>query len=218
MIDLKRADFLLKSLRFAAQSLKSSDKWQPSVFHTEVAAPAIDLAAEYGLPDNLDLDTPPELAFPDLSSRDHEGALPLSPSFGDRVGSAVVAVPDLAPMPTVGGCKDGPGCPQHTVRADYPVTPEMLEIHEIYNTVGPDAATVRMNQLDRNRHRRELRSNRKHYAELALKHNLRIAAEKLAAQKLAATQQAQPETTSKKSPASAWDVFENQQEEAKSTA
>ena len=27
MIDLKRADFLLKALRFAAQALKSSDKW-----------------------------------------------------------------------------------------------------------------------------------------------------------------------------------------------
>ena len=39
MIDLKRADFLLKSLRFAAQALKSADKWLPSVYHSDVAAP-----------------------------------------------------------------------------------------------------------------------------------------------------------------------------------
>ena len=64
MIDLKRADFLLKSLRFAAQTLKSSDKWLPSVYHSDQPAPAIDLAAEYGLPNDLDLDTPPEVAFP----------------------------------------------------------------------------------------------------------------------------------------------------------
>ena len=64
MIDLKRAEYLLKTLRFAAQALKNSDKWRPSVYHTDVAAPAIDLAAEYGLPDDLDLNTPPEVAFP----------------------------------------------------------------------------------------------------------------------------------------------------------
>ena len=54
MIDLARPS-LLKSLRFAAQALKSSDKWQPSVFHSDVAAPAVDLATEYGLPEDLDL-------------------------------------------------------------------------------------------------------------------------------------------------------------------
>ena len=77
MIDHKRAELLLKSLRFAAQALKSSDKWQPSVYHSDVAAPAVDLAAAYGLPQDLNLDTPPEVAFPpptessffDLSSR-----------------------------------------------------------------------------------------------------------------------------------------------------
>jgi hypothetical protein len=64
MIDLKRADFLLKSLRFAAQALKSSDKWLPSVYHSDQPGPAIDLAAEYGLPADLDPKTPPEAAFP----------------------------------------------------------------------------------------------------------------------------------------------------------
>jgi hypothetical protein len=89
MIDLERADLLLKSLRFAAQALKSSDNWRPSVYHTDVAAPAINLESEYGLPQDLNLDTPPGIAFPpvhdlDLSS---SGAPPLSPDFGDRVGA-----------------------------------------------------------------------------------------------------------------------------------
>jgi hypothetical protein len=48
MIDPKRAQQLLSVLRLASRNLLHSDKWQPSVYHTEV--PAIDLAAEYGLP------------------------------------------------------------------------------------------------------------------------------------------------------------------------
>ena len=64
MIDPKRAQQLLSVLRLASRNLLHSDKWQPSVYHTEVAAPAIDLAAEYGLPRDLDLDTPPDVAFP----------------------------------------------------------------------------------------------------------------------------------------------------------
>lgn len=70
MLDLKRADFLLKTLRFAAQALKSSDQWKPSVYHADQAAPAVDLAAEYGLPQDLDLDSPPEIAFPPLAKGD----------------------------------------------------------------------------------------------------------------------------------------------------
>ena len=64
MLDLKRADFLLKSLRFAAQALKNSDKWPASIAHTDQPAPEVDLAATYGLPNDLDLNLSPELAFP----------------------------------------------------------------------------------------------------------------------------------------------------------
>ncbi len=115
-------------------------------------------------------------------------------------------------MPSA-SCQHGPDCPEDVIRSDFPITPEMLEINDVYSTQGPDAATVRMNQLDRNRHRRQLRSEHKRYAALALDRNMRIAAKKLAA-----AQQPQPETPTRKSPASDWDAFENEEKEAKSTA
>ena len=111
-----------------------------------------------------------------------KGALPLSPAFGDRVGSTV---PDLSPMPTVNYCKHGPGCPEHTIRADYPETPELAELREIQATQGMDAATERYKQQQRNQRRRRIVTSRKRYAAIALEKNMRLAAERLAEQKLA---------------------------------
>src|ERR1039457_6619972 len=64
MIDSKRAQQILSVLRIASRNLMHSATCQPSVYHSEVPAPAIDLSTEYGLPRDRDLDTPPELAFP----------------------------------------------------------------------------------------------------------------------------------------------------------
>ena len=205
MIDPKRAQQLLSVLRLASRNLLHSDKWQPSVYHTEVSGPAIDLAAEYGLPRDLDLDTPPERAFPQTP----QGALPLSPGFGDRVG--VTASPTgnwplatdnclSSPMPTVAYCKDGPGCPEHTIRADYPITPTNVEVYEVLQTLGSDAAAIRGGQLERNRQRRQLHSDRKRFAAIALQKNLRLAAERLAEQKLA-EKDVQEKLAAKKPPA-----------------
>src|SRR5271166_4914371 len=163
MIDPKRADKLLAVLRLASRNLLKSDKWPASPYHSDQPGPAVDLAAEYGLPKDLNLDLPPEVAFPSPA----EGAPPLSPSFGDRVGAVAGGVPGLFPMPTVAYCKDGPGCPEHTIRADYPTTPEMVEIQEITLTQGGDAAVIRGRQLDRNWNRRQLRTDRKRYAAVA---------------------------------------------------
>jgi hypothetical protein len=88
-------------------------------------------------------------------------------------------------MPTVDYCKHGPGCPEHTIRADYPETPELAELREIQETQGMDAATARYKQQQRNRHRREVVVGRKRYAAIALEKNMRLAAERLAEQKLA---------------------------------
>jgi hypothetical protein len=189
MIDPKRAQQLLSVLRLASRNLLHSDKWQPSVYHTEVAAPAqsVDLAAEYGLPRDLDLDTPPDVAFPQSvilsEERSDESKDPFISAF--RAGEG--AFPD-SPMPTVTYCKDGPGCPEHTIRADFPVTPEAVEIVEVAETLGSDAAARRGGQLSRNRQRRLQTSNRKRYAAIALEKNMRIAAERLAESKFAEKQ------------------------------
>jgi len=88
-------------------------------------------------------------------------------------------------MPTVDYCDHGPGCPQHTIRADYPETPELAELREIQATLGTDARVDRYKQQQRNQRRRYHNTSRKRYAAIALEKNLRLAAERLAERKLA---------------------------------
>src|SRR5271167_1913501 len=64
IIELKRADRLIRVLNIASRNLLKSDKWPSSLCHSDQPAPAVDLTAEYGLPADLDLNTPPEVAFP----------------------------------------------------------------------------------------------------------------------------------------------------------
>src|SRR5271166_1626530 len=63
MIDIKRARALLSVLSHAADNFKHPDAWQPSAYmndHSEPHPETYDqFEAEYGLPDNLDLNTPP---------------------------------------------------------------------------------------------------------------------------------------------------------------
>ena len=82
-------------------------------------------------------------------------------------------------------CGGGTGDSPVDFRPDSPVSPEFLELRDITTTQGADAANVRFRQLERNRVRRELRSDRKRYADLALRLNLKKAAERLAEQKVA---------------------------------
>ena len=68
MIDLKRAQFLLTGLRHAASNFKNPKAWQPSAYVKDPEAPGLeeypDFEAEYDLPNDLNLATPPEAAFP----------------------------------------------------------------------------------------------------------------------------------------------------------
>jgi hypothetical protein len=162
MIDLKRADRLLSALRLAARTLMKADKWPASPYHTEIESPPIDLAAEYGLPPDINPDAAPETVF-----------APPSESTGG---------PQL---PDVGNCGDSSSTDWQLATADSSdilspeqmVSPDTLEIAEIYNTVSPEAATVRMRQLERNRHRRELTANRKRFEQMAMRLNIRKLAE-----------------------------------------
>jgi len=73
MIDPKRAQQLLSVLRLASRNLLHSDKWQPSVYHTEVAAPG-------GWPIRPDFGRVGLLAFPNprpSSRRTFQPATPL---------------------------------------------------------------------------------------------------------------------------------------------
>ena len=170
MIDPKRANALLSVLRLMSLNFRHPEKWQANLYHSDQPA-EVNIAQEFGLPRDLDLDTPPEVAFPppdsDLSSL---GAPPLSPDFGDRVGAT-----DNRPLTT----------DNLDFRPDSPVSPEFLELRDITRMQGSDAATLRFRELERNRARRELRSDRKRYADLALRLNLKKAAERLAERKVA---------------------------------
>ncbi len=196
MIDPRRAMGLLKALRFAKENLKDGLKddganWHDTPYLTEDAAACDNFEADYGLPEGIDLTTPPELAFP-----------PPEPAFSDLSSRAETAVSAVAAEgPAVSSADNWPPTADNLeVRPDFPVTPEMVEIVEVSQTQGEHAAAIRAGQLQRNRHRRELVQNRKRYAKIALQHNLRRAAEKLAQQKLAAKKPSDPRPPSMASP------------------
>jgi hypothetical protein len=168
MIDPRRAQALLSVLRLAALNLRHSEKWQTSLYHSGQPV-EVDVAKRYGLPRDLDIDTPPEVAFPPPVGGPQ---LPAVGNCGDPVRSPV--------SPDVGDSEN-----DFDFRPDAPISPEFLELRAISNTQGPEAAAVRLRQLERNRARRELRTNRKRYADIALRLNLKRAAERLVERRLA---------------------------------
>jgi hypothetical protein len=193
MIDLKSADRLLAVLRLASRNLLKSDKWPATSIHSDQPGPALDLAAEYGLPNDPDLDLPPEAVFP----------APAAPETGNWQPATDNCD---SPMPTVDYCSHGPGCPEHTIRADYPETPELAELHEIQATQGIEAAVERYKQQQRNRQRRQFSFDRKRYGAIAMEKNMRLAAEKMAERKLAEKAAATPTFGSATLPASGWPI------------
>jgi len=184
MIDPKRANSLLSVLRLVSLNFRHPEKWQTNLYHSDHPAAEIDIAKEFGLPRDLDLDTPPDLAFP--PSADPQSVI-LSG------GGAPFALPEskdpFVSSQHVGGSSSTDNRPLTTdnldFRPDSPVSPEFLELRDISNSQGSDAANIRCQQLERNRARRELHRDRKHYADLALRLNLKKAAERLAERKVA---------------------------------
>jgi hypothetical protein len=205
MIDLKRADRLIRVLTVSGRHLLRADKWPASPYHSDQPGPAVDLAA-HGLPLDLNLDIPPETAYPPpdhlpgviLSgggapsappqSKDpfgpqnphgsyHEVATP--PDLSSRAEGAASASGVEGPAFSLGGDSD------FDFRPDHPVTPDNVELADVLHTQGMDAFTARRLQLERNLRRRQLRLNRKRYADIAAQRNLRYAAERLAERKLA---------------------------------
>jgi len=170
MIDLKRAQTLMSVLRLVSTNFRHADKWQTNLYHSDQSS-EVNVAKEYGLPADLDLDIPPEVAFP-----------PPQNSQGVILSEGVAAATDESKDPFVSAGSTGPAL---DFRPDFPVHPDWLELKDIENTQGPDARALRFKQLESNRARRELRTNRKRYIDIALRLNIRSAAELLAEKKLA---------------------------------
>ncbi len=215
IIDLKRADRLIRILSVASRNLLKADKWPAPVFHSDQAA-EVDVAAEYGLPADLDLDTPTQVAFPqppqadffDLSSRAVGEGSAFSSSTDNRQSTTHNSSEARVVWPAgAAGLRD---------LVTHPVTPEYVELHEIRQTQGDEAASARSTQMLRNQRRRAFHSERKRYAEIAMNINLRRAAQKLAQRQLAEAREAASSSTqaAKKPPASvttdaAADISEN---------
>jgi hypothetical protein len=193
MIDLKQAHFLLSALRQAADNFKHPDAWQPSAYRNDQsqAHPGNydNFEAEYGLPENLNLNTPPEVAFPP----------PPEPAFShlsSRAEADVSAVgvegPPLSRPPLI------PVIPPPVLR-DYMAeaeiamneyTPQDMELNEILKTQGYKAfdrrAREHQRDSDRKKQRKLFRANYERYVAEAKTKNIQRAAEKLVAEKLAA--------------------------------
>jgi hypothetical protein len=230
VIDVRHAQAMLSGLRFVARTIAKADTeaWHSNAFQNDQPQSYDNFESEFGLPKNFDLTTPPEVASPPLAEP--------SKSQTDNRPPTTDHLPEPPPMPHSGNyCGDhhSSNCDCMLIRADFPVSPEDVEIVEVSETLGSDAAALRGNRLERNWQRRQLRSDRKRYAARALELNMRRAADrmaerKLAAQKLAteklAAQGAQDQdssgtsATGKKPPAAAVESHQSPPIEVKSTA
>ena len=203
-IDSRSARDLVSVLRVASRNLMHPEKWQDSLYHSDQPAPEIDVAAEFGLPADLDLDIHPDAAFQrDESPRCAILSEDPERSEGNKSKDPFVSAnrhgfPALPELPFSGhycGDHHSRECECCRIRPDYPLTPEMVEVVEVTKAYGPDAAAVRSRQLMRNTERRLLNRERKRYEAIALERNMRRAVEVMTQRKLG-------ELTAPKAPAS----------------
>ncbi len=186
MIDLKRADRLMGLLTIASRNLLKADKWPASPYHSDQPGPAVDLAAQYGLPADLDIDTPPELAFPPPSEPTNSVILSEGGLAAAVEGPALFRSPLFPEIPP-------PYVRDYAAEAEaamYEVTPESLELDDILKTQGYKAmerrAVEHRRDEEHRKQRKLFRANYAHYAAVAKTKNIERAAEKLLAQRQAA--------------------------------
>jgi hypothetical protein len=172
-IDPQHARLLTTVLRLAMQNLKSKQGWDRSsrfqLADTE-AAPTVweSFEREHDLPVDLDLSLDPEVAFPP-TNEDTSGA-PYIPGVGmygndDVVRAKVGQLLREAEAPV-------PGTPAQ-------VTADEVEIMDVYEREGNDAMMRCIAEQQRSRSRRERRTRRLQYEEMARNHNIQRAARKL---------------------------------------
>src|SRR5208283_1285679 len=195
----KRAQLILSALRMAANNFKNPAAWKPSVYLNNHSATHLskydEFEADFGLPDDIDIEVAPEVAFP-----------PPAP--------VAAAAPFQLPDPD-GSVANGPITPEHV---------ELVELGQtVGNEAMLKRAAQHVHNANRREQRQKARADYERYSAIARTRNLQIAAQKLVAEKLAAEKavaQTAPADASaaKKPPTSAVDGTPATQKEAKKTA
>jgi hypothetical protein len=169
-IDPQYARLLTTVLRLAMQNLKSKHGWERSSrfqLSDNEGDPTVwdGFEREHDLPADLDLSLDPEVAFPPVPQvRD----LPLGANLGEADDVVRAKVGQLlrdAETPV-------PGTPAQ-------VTADDVEIMDVYEREGNDAMMRCIAEQQRSRSRRERRTRRLQYEEMARNHNIQRAARKL---------------------------------------
>jgi hypothetical protein len=198
MIDPRRAMGLLKALRFAKENLRDGLKddsahWHDTPYLTQDAAAYDNFEAEYGLPKDIDITTPPEVAFPPPAvilseERSDESKDPYHSIHRDRAP----LIPEIPP----------PVVRDYTAEAEIAIfesTPEDIELMEIMKEQGYKAMESRAREhqrnADRKMQRKLFRANYVRYVAEAKLKNIQRAAEKLLAERLAADKAAAQNTS-----------------------
>jgi hypothetical protein len=194
MIDPRRAQGLLKALRFAKENIKDSLKdnslWRQSPYHSEDAVAYDNFESDYGLPENLDITIPAEVSFPPP---------PLEPPMGVILSERSESKDPFLSRSTVGGPQlpDVGNCGSAIVR-DYMAEaeeamqchPEDIELEEVMKKYGYKAWDERCKEHQRNERRRRqrkyFRANYDRFVAEAKARNIQRAAERLYQERIAA--------------------------------
>jgi hypothetical protein len=176
--------------------------WRNNAYQNVQPQPYDTFESDFGLPENFNLNTPPEVAFPpsppsDLSFR----AQP--PVVGGEVERAAFSRGAEGPS----GAK--PDILNPFRQLNYQYTAGDMELDEIKRSQGMKAMLKRVEEFDyddlRRKRRAAARLAHERFAAPALQRNIELAAQKLAEEKLAPAgtkaQESESATTAKKPPA-----------------
>ncbi len=184
-IDPQHARLLTTVLRLAMQNLKSKQGWERSsrfqLADTEASPTVWDsFEQEHDLPADLHLSLDPEAAFP--PTNESTSGAPFNPSVGLSgrntldPGIGMYGNDDVVRAKVGQLLRDAetpvPGTPAQ-------VTADDVEIMDVYEREGNDAMMRCIAEQQRSRSRRERRTRRLQYEEMARNHNIQRAARKL---------------------------------------
>jgi hypothetical protein len=224
MIDPRRAQGLLKALRFAKEnlrdSLKENSDWHATPYHTEDAEAYDNFESDYGLPDNLDVSAPPEVSFPSPPLEPPLGVILSGGGFAAGVEGPAFDLSSRAQRSGVEGPAFSPATPyirDYMAEAEEAMQthPEDIELEEVMKKYGYKAWDNRAKEHQRNERRRRqrkyFRANYDRFVAEANARNIQRAAERLYQERVAAERS----EAAKKPPTS---TSEPTPEEAKNTA